>query len=720
MLTDERDLKRFGAQEVAFWKAVGTEGDDRSRALAVGPDGSAYLVGRTEQNNGDAFVAKVGLTGGLIFFEHLGGSGFDEAYDVAFHQPTNSLYVVGTTSSQDFVTLDPFQSSNRGQLGTYDAFLAKFDARDGRLLYSTYLGGSGGALSRDEVARAVAVADDGSFVVVGSTDSLDFMPPEANSYQTDYAGGTDAFIASFSATGQEVLYWSYLGGSGGDHGNAAVVDAEGNSSAGGTISSRELEGSEGVFQTTHGGGTYDGFVARFTQAGDLDRFSYLGGSGEQDAVSAIATDITGATHLSGYTSSDLTGDREFPTTPDALQPKHAGGASVFDSFYTKLGPGLDMDYSTYLGGQGTDAANGLAFWRGRTYVAGRTSSADFVLRVPHQRDLSGSGDAYVTKFGRPWTRSLYVNARSEGSLFEVGQEFGRLGTDGIVILDFGAPSWSGPRQSRLYGASLWTSFTPTYSPSAAVDIDRLVKAFIDGWWIGYFLHGRDRAPGASLTVAVGTTNCCTVNEDGMPPEHGAAWAGVVSRLRDYVAQKPYSQIEIAAALDAQLAWNDGESTNAWIDAYYRWFDENDTPPMTLFDFGSCEGCQKCVYANGQINPDCSLGSWNISQAWQKSSGAVYTYPIPEIYTPEGSNASQWFVLSRYAVEHAIRPGPIIFRGVLTECQSSVCPGPEGNPPDEGWWQLHSALGADPATSVSDIRWLTDIDWLTYWEPCFDC
>ncbi|MCJ7512764.1 MAG: hypothetical protein MUO23_07310, partial [Anaerolineales bacterium] len=64
VLTDTRDLKRFGAQEMAFWKPVGTEGHDRSRGLAVGPDGSAYLVGRTEQNNGDAFLAKVSLTGG--------------------------------------------------------------------------------------------------------------------------------------------------------------------------------------------------------------------------------------------------------------------------------------------------------------------------------------------------------------------------------------------------------------------------------------------------------------------------------------------------------------------------------------------------------------------------------------------------------------------------------------------------------------------------------
>ncbi|MCJ7512735.1 MAG: hypothetical protein MUO23_07160, partial [Anaerolineales bacterium] len=599
-------------------------------------------------------------------------------------------------------------------------FLAKFDARDGRLLYSTYLGGSGGAFSRDEVARAVAVADDGSFVVVGSTDSLDFMPPEANSYQADYAGGTDAFIASFNPTGQEVLYWSYLGGSGGDHGNAVAVDEERNATAGGTISSRELEGSEGVFQTSHGGGTYDGFVARFTQAGDLDRFSYLGGSGEQDAVNAIATDSTGATHLSGYTSSDLTGDREFPTTPDALQPKHAGGDSVLDSFYTKLGPGLEMVYSTCLGGQGTDSASGLAFWRGRTYVAGRTSSGDFLLRVPHQSDLNGSGDAFVSKFGRPWTRSLYVNVRSEDSLFEVGQDFGRLGTDGIVILDFGAPSWSGPRQSRLYGASLWTAFTPTYSPSATVDIDRLVKAFINGWWIGYVLHGRDLAPDARLTVAVGTTNCCTVNEDGMPREHGAAWAEMVSRLRSFTNEMRYSRVGIASALDAQLAWNDGKSTNDWIDAYDRWFGENGVAPVTLFDFGSCEGCHKCVYANGTVNPDCALGNWTIEQAWSKCRGTVYTFPIPEIYTQDGSNALQWSVLSRYAVEHAIRPGAIIFRGLLTECQSSVCPGPKGNPPDEGWWQLSSALGADPATSVSDIRWLTDIDWLSYWEPCFDC
>src|SRR6185437_2025989 len=100
------------------------------------------------------------------------------------------------------------------------------------------------------------------------------------------------------------------------------------------------------------GGTFDTFVAKIIigRAGPVYS-TYLGGR-RDDEGRAIAIDAAGASYITGGTDSD-----QFPITPDAAQPKHAGKK---DGFLTKLnGMGTTLSYSTYLGGRLSDAGFGV-------------------------------------------------------------------------------------------------------------------------------------------------------------------------------------------------------------------------------------------------------------------------------------------------------------------------------------------------------------------------
>jgi Beta-propeller repeat len=122
--------------------------------------------------------------------------------------------------------------------------------------------------------------------------------------------------------------------------------------------------------------------------------SYLGGSGV-DVGSGIAVDLLGQAYVTGYTTS-----ADFPTTPGAFQPGHAGSE---DAFVAKLDrSGSALVYASYLGGSGEDRGFAIAVdLVGQAYVTGHTASADFPVtsRALQPAYAGGAFDAFVAKIG---------------------------------------------------------------------------------------------------------------------------------------------------------------------------------------------------------------------------------------------------------------------------------------------------------------------------------
>ena len=372
---------------------VGGSGVDQGVGIAVDTAGNAYVTGVTASANfpvsvtavqpgraalTDAFVTKLDPTGAVVYSTYLGGSG-DEAGSAIAVDALGNAYVTGTTTSNDFPTVGPFQPTLRGGR---DAFVAKLDPNGATLVYSTYLGGEA-----DDFGFGIALDGAGNAYVTGSTASLSFPNNSVVTCVGSRRGPTDAFVAKVNVTGSSVGYCAFVGGSGDDSAAGIAADAAGNVwIAGSTTSTETVVGGP---QTRPGGGT-DAFVAMLDTTGTLVYQTYLGGDGE-DHATAIAVDNLGSAYVTGSTTST-----NFPTQAP-FQGRLAGGS---DAFVTKLTPaGNAFVFSTYLGGVGADVGNGIAVnpVDGTITVVGSTGSGDFPTRGAFQSRLAGGLDVFVTK-----------------------------------------------------------------------------------------------------------------------------------------------------------------------------------------------------------------------------------------------------------------------------------------------------------------------------------
>jgi hypothetical protein len=159
------------------------------RSVTIHPATSAVYIGAAAGTEG--FVAKLNPSGsGLVFSTFLGGLGNDNPRGVTVDSSGN-VYVTGYTSSVDFLTTAGAIQRSLG--GARNAFLTKL-AADGRLVYSTYLGG----LEVDE-AGGVAVDSSGAAYIAGFTTSANF-PTTASPGDPATPSGAKLFIAKIDGS----------------------------------------------------------------------------------------------------------------------------------------------------------------------------------------------------------------------------------------------------------------------------------------------------------------------------------------------------------------------------------------------------------------------------------------------------------------------------------------------------------------------------------------
>jgi hypothetical protein len=230
------DTTRIGLDSLVFSLCFGGTGIDGGSfqtgllvadgGLAVDGDGNAVITGSTTSTDltllnpiqlaflgvVDAFVAKVGPNGAVLWSTYLGGA----AADVTFGAATDAfgnVYVAGSTSSFDFPVLSAAQPVKRNGA---DGFVTKLGPAGG-LLYSTFFGGS-----NDDAVRGIFVDAFARAHVTGGTNSPDL--PLFQPVQLPQGGPSDAFVAILGASGAAIEFSTYLGGTGDDAGAAVFAD----------------------------------------------------------------------------------------------------------------------------------------------------------------------------------------------------------------------------------------------------------------------------------------------------------------------------------------------------------------------------------------------------------------------------------------------------------------------------------------------------------------
>ena len=204
----------------------------------------------------DVFVTKLNPTGsGLVYSTFIGGSAFDSGQGLAIDAEGNA-YVSGGTLSLNFPTTPgAFATTPTGN----DVFVTKLNPTGSGLVYSTFLGRSGGA-------AAVAVDTAGNASVTGGTSALDF-PTTVDGFRPRFNGGpSDAFVTRLNATGSALLYSTFLGGTNAESGADIALDAAGNAYVTGVTYSADFPTTPGALDVIFTGNTLifwgDAFVTK--------------------------------------------------------------------------------------------------------------------------------------------------------------------------------------------------------------------------------------------------------------------------------------------------------------------------------------------------------------------------------------------------------------------------------------------------------------------------
>lgn len=334
---------------------LGADGYDFGYGMTVDSGGNVYVTGYsnaswgspvrafpyTGSGGGSAFVAKLNANGSLIWNTFLGGTDTAEGHGIAVDKNGN-VYVAGW--SNNVWGCSPISCTVRA-FTSFDAFVAKLDS-NGNLTWNTFLGGTG-----FDNAYGVAADGSGNVYVTGRSGISWGTPVHAHSG----ASGYDAFAAKLDSSGN--LTWNtFLGGILDGVSYGVAVDTNSNVYVSGYTNSNVSWGSP-IHSYSAG---YDGFAAKLDSNGNLTWNTFLGGNGN-DYAYRVAVDGSGNVYVAG--SGDQWGS---PVRP------HSG--ALPDGFAAKLDSSGNLTWNTFLGGNATDEAIGIAVGAsGNVYVSGDSS-----------------------------------------------------------------------------------------------------------------------------------------------------------------------------------------------------------------------------------------------------------------------------------------------------------------------------------------------------------
>lgn len=209
-------------------------GHDEAAGLAIDTQGRLYLVGTTSSpdfptsvdalkshNDGlgtDGFLTVVAPDGrSLLFSTYLGGTFDDGATGVAV-DPSGRIWVTGYTVSPDFpITPGAPQPTHATGGFSSDAFLAQISLAPARLVFSTFIGGSG-----DDIPLTLHYAPGSGRIFLGGHTTSDDLPFRPEPCWPGYRGGRDGFVVWLDP---DQASWGgfYLGGRNADQVNDLKV-----------------------------------------------------------------------------------------------------------------------------------------------------------------------------------------------------------------------------------------------------------------------------------------------------------------------------------------------------------------------------------------------------------------------------------------------------------------------------------------------------------------
>jgi len=419
--SNQEKLLSYSKSTLVYSTFLGGSVNETGNAIAVDNQGNCYVTGYTMSPDFPitsgaydtafraCFVTKLNPSGSqLIYSTFLGGgtsgssSPTNNGYSIAVDSEGNA-YVAGYTASTDFPITSLSQPTSYAS-GNY--FVTKLNPTGSILVYSTLIGRTN-AGGRNIF---MALDNEGNTYCAGMTNVSSF-PVTPGAWDTTFNGTYDCFVSKLNAAGSNLVYSTFLGGSGNNVTKSIAVDSAGNAYVTGYTQSTDFPVTPGVFQNTFAGSTDSNgyvlpkvFVTKLNPYGTGLVYSTILGGRYDNYCYGIAVDNLGNAYITGRTDS-----YNFPSTPAAYDTVFRTGDC---SFITKLNPtASQIIYSTALKSNNVSASViTLAITLDKeynAYVTGWTSAQDFPV-TPGAFDTTSNGiNCFVSKFNALGTNLLY-------------------------------------------------------------------------------------------------------------------------------------------------------------------------------------------------------------------------------------------------------------------------------------------------------------------------
>ncbi|MGA1820607.1 MAG: hypothetical protein ACMUHU_06330, partial [Thermoplasmatota archaeon] len=385
---------------------IGGSITDSAYSIAMASDGEVVVAGTT--NSGDfpitsgayqstlypekfnsayfdLFVLRLNATGGkLVFSTFIGDVGSEKNPKVWVDRNGNPIIVATVVTGNFTTTSDAFDRDFNG--GSSDMVLFKLNNTGGKLLYSTFLGGSGTDDPGD-----ITLGNDDLVYITGSTNSTDYPTTPGAYDRTFNVNRTDSnpFITCVNLSSGSLEFSTYVSfGSG----SAITLDDDMNIYMGGSTRTWRFNATKGAYQENRTGGGVEGIVIKMNpNATKVFYATFIGGS-HHEYIKDIAVNSTGCVFIVGTTAST-----DYPTTPGAFRRNASGSQDVFIS--TLLPDGSDLIYSSYLGGSKYEGVTSVNVrFEDHAFITGETDSSDFpVLSTSYNNGYMGVGDLFLSR-----------------------------------------------------------------------------------------------------------------------------------------------------------------------------------------------------------------------------------------------------------------------------------------------------------------------------------
>lgn len=273
-------------------------------------------------------------------------------------------------------------------------------------------------------------------------------PTTTGAYQIAFGGGfKDMALSKLNDDGSSLMWATYIGGTGDDYPHSMIVNDNNELHVYGSTYSPDFPTSAGAFDASLNGSSDIAILRLSADGSSLLGSTYLGGTfadGDNSIGSNYGDALRGEIMLDDLENiliASFTRSNDFPATAGSFQENFGG---VQDGVVCKLSPDCaTLDWATYLGGIGEDAAYALRLdAAGNVFVAGAAGGFNFptTAGVLNENPIGGSHDgflAHISNDGSSLIASTYwgsdqkdeaffVDLDNDGDVYIYGQNLGTV------------------------------------------------------------------------------------------------------------------------------------------------------------------------------------------------------------------------------------------------------------------------------------------------------